>query len=109
MKRLMTEYIRNYHDDRTHLGLEKESLAGRTKDANQWRSCRVLALPRLGGLHHRYRLAAWALWSLSSDRNDRSEHSALWRPTGGLSQNPASLHVSGLITSQLSIGHRSCL
>jgi len=58
MKRLMTEYVRYYHDDRTHLGLEKETPAGRVKEANQYRSCRVLALPRLGGLHHRYQLAA---------------------------------------------------
>lgn len=58
IKRLMTEYIRYYHDDRTHLGLEKETPAGRVKEANQYMPCRVLALPRLGGLHHRYQLAA---------------------------------------------------
>ena len=58
MKRLMTEYVRYYHDDRTHLGLEKETPAGRVKECNQRISCRVLALPRLGGLHHRYQLAA---------------------------------------------------
>jgi transposase InsO family protein len=58
MKRLMTEYVRYYHDDRTHLGLAKETPAGRIKEANQRMSCRILALPRLGGLHHRYQLAA---------------------------------------------------
>jgi transposase InsO family protein len=58
MKRLMTEYVRYYHDDRTHLELAKETPAGRVKECNQRISCRVLALPRLGGLHHRYQLAA---------------------------------------------------
>jgi putative transposase len=58
MKRLMTEYVRYYHDDRTHLGLAKETPAGRFKQCNRRISCRVLALPRIGGLHHRYQLAA---------------------------------------------------
>ena len=29
LKRLMTEYVRYYHDDRTHLGLDKQTPAGR--------------------------------------------------------------------------------
>jgi len=29
LKRLMTEYIRYYHDDRTHLGPQKQTPAGR--------------------------------------------------------------------------------
>ncbi len=58
MKRLMTEYVRYYHDDRTHLGLAKETPAGRLKQTDQRTSRRVVALPRLGGLHHRYELAA---------------------------------------------------
>jgi putative transposase len=58
MKRLITEYVRYYHNDRTHLGLAKKTPAGRAKEANQRMSCRVLAFPRLGGLHHRYLLTA---------------------------------------------------
>jgi putative transposase len=58
LKRLMNQYIRYYHDDRTHLGLEKETPAEREKESNPHMSCRVVALPRLGGLHHRYGLAA---------------------------------------------------
>jgi transposase InsO family protein len=58
IKRLMTEYVRYYHDDRTPLGLAKETSTGRVKECNKRISCRVLALPRLGGLHHRYDLAA---------------------------------------------------
>ena len=58
MKRLMTEYVRYYHDDRTHLGLAKDSPAGRVRETDPDMFRRVVALPRLGGLHHRYQLAA---------------------------------------------------
>jgi putative transposase len=57
LKRLMTEYVRYYHDDRTHLGLEKQTPAERTaREAS--RGDRVISMPRLGGLHHRYDLAS---------------------------------------------------
>jgi putative transposase len=55
LKRLLKEYIRYYHEDRTHLGLEKETPNGRLRFA---RHGRVISLPRLGGLHHRYERAA---------------------------------------------------
>jgi len=58
LKRLLAEYVPYYHDDRTHLGLAKETPAGRVKQTDQRTSRRVVALPRLGGLHHRYQLAA---------------------------------------------------
>jgi transposase InsO family protein len=58
LKRLMAEYVRYYHDDRTHLGLAKETPAGRAKRMDPGASCRVVALPKLGRLHHRYDLAA---------------------------------------------------
>ena len=58
LKRLMNEYIRYYHDDRTHLGLAKETPGGREVEANPGPERRVIAMPRMGGLHHRYRLAA---------------------------------------------------
>jgi transposase InsO family protein len=58
LHRLMDEYIRYYHDDRTHLALEKETLAGREPASNTGISSRVVAMPRLGGLHRRYDLAA---------------------------------------------------
>jgi transposase InsO family protein len=57
LKRLMTEYVRYYHDDRTHLGLEKQTPVGRTARQGR-RDDRVISMPRLGGLHHRYDLAA---------------------------------------------------
>ena len=58
LKRLMTDYIRYYHDDRTHLGLGKDTPAGRIAAQNTIVSAEVVSIPRLGGLHHRYDLAA---------------------------------------------------
>jgi transposase InsO family protein len=58
LKRLMKGYVRYYHDDRTHLGLEKETPAGREPAARIKTDCKVVSMPRLGGLHHRYSLAA---------------------------------------------------
>jgi transposase InsO family protein len=58
LKRLMSEYVRYYHDDRTHLSLEKNTPAGRGAETNPDADCRVISTPRLGGLHHRYDLAA---------------------------------------------------
>jgi putative transposase len=58
LKRLMRDYVRYFHEDRTHLGLAKDTPAGRAKESNSSVSCRVVAWPRLGGLHHRYQLAA---------------------------------------------------
>jgi transposase InsO family protein len=58
LKRLMCDYVEYFHEDRTHLGLAKETPAGRRRELNPIASCSVMASPRLGGLHHRYRLAA---------------------------------------------------
>lgn len=52
--RLSVEYIRYYHQDRTHIGLTKETPCGRTIEAQPSSACEVVGLPRLGGLHHRY-------------------------------------------------------
>jgi transposase InsO family protein len=58
LKRLMKEYIRYYREDRTHLGLGKGTPAGRETEKNPEGGARVLSMPRLGGLHHRYDVAA---------------------------------------------------
>jgi transposase InsO family protein len=57
LKRLMNDYVRYYHDDRTHLALAKGTPAGREVQKNSGAS-RGVVLPRLGRLHHRYDLAA---------------------------------------------------
>ncbi len=58
LRRLMQEYVRYYHDDRTHLGLAKNTPAGRKAWNNPDPHGRVASMPRFGGLHHRYDLAA---------------------------------------------------
>lgn len=57
LKRLLLEYVRYYHNDRTHLGLEKDT-PHRRLSAKSARHSKVVSFPRLGGLHHRYDLAA---------------------------------------------------
>ncbi len=58
LKWLMAEYVRYYHDDRTHLGLNKQTPAGRGAAKSPIANARVVSMPRLGSLHHRYQLAA---------------------------------------------------
>jgi transposase InsO family protein len=58
LKRLMNEYVRYYHEDRTHLALGKSTPTGREEDKQSGSRQRVVSMPRLGGLHHRYDLAA---------------------------------------------------
>jgi len=58
LKRLMCDYVRYYHKDRTHLALCKGTPAERNAAGPPDPSCRVVSMPRLGGLHHRYDLAA---------------------------------------------------
>jgi putative transposase len=54
----MKEYVHYYHDDRTHLALGKETPKGREAEKNPPVGRNKLSMPRLGGLHHRYDLAA---------------------------------------------------
>ena len=54
LRRLARDYLRYYHADRTHDGLDKDTPKGRqasTRNPGE----RLASLPRLGGLHHRYR------------------------------------------------------
>jgi putative transposase len=55
LKRLLSDYVHYYHEDRTHLGLSKETPTGRTRSVGVGR---VMGQPRLGGMHHRYDRAA---------------------------------------------------
>jgi putative transposase len=55
LKRLLSEYVHYYHEDRTHLGLDKETPGSRLRSVS---SGRVIGQARLGGLHHRYDRAA---------------------------------------------------
>src|SRR2546425_1229018 len=58
LKRLMSSYLLYYHEDRTHLGLAKDTPAGRPTEIRSAREGQIQSLPRLGGLHHRYAVAA---------------------------------------------------
>jgi putative transposase len=53
VRRLGREFIAYYHDDRTHLGLEKDTPSERLiepkPDTGEWQS-----VARIGGLQHRY-------------------------------------------------------
>ena len=60
LRRLMKEYVRHYHEDRTSLALAKETPAGREAERRSDVNSRIIAMPRLGGLHHRYDLAAYS-------------------------------------------------
>jgi transposase InsO family protein len=52
--RLSREYIAYYHEDRTHIGLDKETPAHRRIESRPIPASKILASPRIGGLHHRY-------------------------------------------------------
>jgi putative transposase len=58
LKRLMAEYVRYYHEDRTHLGLAKDTPTGRPTAIGPAVRSKIHSFPRLGGLHHRYAVAA---------------------------------------------------
>jgi putative transposase len=58
LKRLMSSYLLYYHEDRTHLGLAKDTPAGRATEIRPAHDSRIQSFPRLGGLHHRYAVAA---------------------------------------------------
>ncbi len=57
LRRILREYVAYYNADRPHMSLEGD--APMPRDVEPPSMGRVVALPRLGGLHHRYaRLAA---------------------------------------------------
>jgi transposase InsO family protein len=54
LRRLGRDYLTYYHQDRTHIGLNKSTPAGRAvQNRSPFRS-RIVSRSRLGGLHHRY-------------------------------------------------------
>jgi putative transposase len=52
LRRVLTLYSRYYHRTRTHLGLEKDAPDSRPVAATSTGS--IIAIPEVGGLHHRY-------------------------------------------------------
>ena len=58
LRRLLTEYIRYYHEDRTHLGLNKDTPNHRVVASAARNGSKIISTQRLGGLHYRYTVAA---------------------------------------------------
>ncbi len=56
LRRLLSEYISFYHEDRTHLGLGKDTPFRRPVERRPEPISNVVGLRRVGGLHRRY---AW--------------------------------------------------
>jgi transposase InsO family protein len=54
--RLVRDYVRFYNDDRPHMSLDGDAPAGRAIEGPE--TGEVIALPRVGKLHHRYSRAA---------------------------------------------------
>jgi putative transposase len=52
LRRILTAYFAYYHRTHTHLSLEKDALDGRPIEPPSLGA--VLAIPEVGGLHHRY-------------------------------------------------------
>jgi hypothetical protein len=58
LKRLLSSYLLYYHEDRTPLGLAKDTPAGRATKIRSAGESKIQSFPRLGGLHHRYAVGA---------------------------------------------------
>ena len=56
LRRILTSYFNYYHESRTHLSLEKDSPEPRPIQPPEIGP--VVALPQVGGLHHRYQRQA---------------------------------------------------
>ncbi len=54
LRRILKSYFEYYHEDRTHLGLDKDTPNKRPIQPKPSESAKVIKLPRVGGLHHRY-------------------------------------------------------
>jgi hypothetical protein len=52
LKRLLSSYLLYYHEDRTHLGLAKDTPAGHATEIRSASEKKIQSFPRLGGLHH---------------------------------------------------------
>jgi transposase InsO family protein len=54
LKTVLSSYFEYYHSDRTHLSLGKDTPGGRPVQHRPAGKCKIIELPRIGGLHHRY-------------------------------------------------------
>jgi putative transposase len=54
LRRVMAQFVRYYHEDRCHLGLEKDTPTPRVVTPRSSPSASGVAFPKVGGLQHRY-------------------------------------------------------
>jgi len=54
LHRVVSQFVTYYHEDRGHLGLDKDAPEPRVVTPQLSPCARVVALPRVGGLQHRY-------------------------------------------------------
>jgi len=54
LRGILSSYFDYYHHDRTHCGLDKDTPFVRRVSMRAPRRKKIVALPRVGGLHHRY-------------------------------------------------------
>ena len=54
LRRLLAEYVSYYNIDRCHLALDKDAPEPRDVRPRPTAPAKVVALPRVGGIHHRY-------------------------------------------------------
>jgi hypothetical protein len=54
LRRLLAEYTSYYNIDRCHLALDKDATEPRQLEPRPTASAKVVALRRVGGIHHRY-------------------------------------------------------
>jgi putative transposase len=54
LRRLIRDYVKYHHEDRTHDSLMKDTPNKRPVVQRPSASATVISMPRLGGLHHRY-------------------------------------------------------
>ena len=52
LRRILRRYLEYYHSSRTHLALDKDAPEPRTRESID--EGKVIAIPMVGGLHHRY-------------------------------------------------------
>jgi Integrase core domain len=56
LQHLLQRYVDDYERTRTHLALEKDAPVSRT--VAPWTAGPIIAIPQVGGLHHRYERVA---------------------------------------------------
>ena len=56
LRRMLSSYFDYYHDSRTHLSLARN--APNAREVEPVSQGKVIAMPQVGGLHHRYTRAA---------------------------------------------------